>query len=402
MAGIWQRLVGVTRPAPLLMVCLSMLLAGCSQTLPGMNNPFGGDDRRSVQNAPLAPVASGPVKVGLILPLSASGNAGVAATSMKNAAELALAEFQDPNTVQLLIKDDAGNAETARLRAEELMAEGAELILGPLFAPAVTQVSQVARAQQVPVIAFSTDASVAGQGTYLLSFLPENDVQKIIDHTSQSGKRSYAALIPESAYGTVVQAAFQQAVTARGGRIVALERYTSDQAKMDTAVKNIARSVAGANPQADVLFLPDSAENLSSIVETLASAGVQSNRLQIIGTGLWNDQRVWRLGFLNNGLFVAPDSAGYNGFAQRYRARFGTDPTRVASLSYDAVSLSAALAKTKGAARYQPTTLQDPQGFAGIDGLFRFRSDGLSERGLAILKATPQGPQITRPAPQAF
>ena len=73
------------------------------------------------------------VKVGLILPLSATGNAGVAAQSMKNAAEMALAEFQNPN-IQLLVKDDGGSPQGAQQGAQQALAEGAEIILGPLFA----------------------------------------------------------------------------------------------------------------------------------------------------------------------------------------------------------------------------------------------------------------------------
>src|SRR6185312_13372378 len=124
-------------------------------------------------------IGNGQVKVGLILPLSASGNAGVAAQSMKNAAEMALAEFQNPN-IQLLIKDDGGNPQGAQAGAQQAVDEGAEIILGPLFALSVPAVAQVARTRSISVIAFSTDSSVAGRGVYLLSFLPESDVNRIV------------------------------------------------------------------------------------------------------------------------------------------------------------------------------------------------------------------------------
>ena len=104
-------------------------------------------DRRTPgpQQQPLA-VGNGQVKVGLILPLSASGNAGVAAQSMKNAAEMALAEFQNPN-VQLLIKDDGGNPQGAQQGTQQALAEGAEIILGPLFAVSVPATAQLTRAE---------------------------------------------------------------------------------------------------------------------------------------------------------------------------------------------------------------------------------------------------------------
>ena len=162
------------------------------------------------QQQPLA-VGTGQVKVGLILPLSAAGNAGVAAQSMKNAAEMALAEFQNPN-IQLLIKDDGGSPQGAQQVTQQALGEGAEIILGPLFAASVPATAQLTRARGVSVIAFSTDSSVAGRGVYLLSFLPESDVNRIVDYSASIGKNSFAALLPDNAYGNVVEAAFKQAV----------------------------------------------------------------------------------------------------------------------------------------------------------------------------------------------
>ncbi|MCJ9707325.1 penicillin-binding protein activator, partial [Bradyrhizobium sp. SHOUNA76] len=170
---------------------------------------------------------TGGVKVAVILPLSAAGNAGLAAQSMRNAAEMALAEFQNPN-IQLLIKDDNGSPQGAQASAQQAVDEGAEIILGPLFAQSVPAVAQVARTRGISVIAFSTDSSIAGRGVYLLSFLPESDVNRIVEYSASIGKRSVAVLVPDNAYGNVVEAAVKAAVPRRGGRIVAFERYGAD------------------------------------------------------------------------------------------------------------------------------------------------------------------------------
>ena len=224
------------------------------------------------------------MRVGLILPLSAPGNAGSVAQSMKNAAEMALAEFNSPN-IQLLVKDDGGSA-TARSRPRSRRSqEGAEIILGPLFAHSVGAVGQVARQRGVPVIAFSTDANVAARGVYLLSFLPESDVDRIVDYAVANGKRSFAAMLPDNAYGTVVEAAFKQAASRRNARIVALERYPLDAAQM----QNPARLVAQAARGADAVFIPDGAEAVPAVVQALANAGLPPRRAQLLGTGLWDD-----------------------------------------------------------------------------------------------------------------
>jgi len=346
---------------------------------------------------PSANIGSGQVRVGLILPLSAQGNAGIAAQSMKNAAELALAEFKQPN-IQLLVKDDGGTPQGAQAGAEQAIAEGAEIIVGPLFAQSVSAVGAVARQRGIPVIAFSTDASVAARGVYLLSFLPESDVKRIVDYAISRGKRSFAALLPDNAYGTVVEAAFQQEVARRGGRVLALEKYPLDPSKMAEP----ARRVAQAASRVDAIFIPDGADAVPQVVQALAASGVNLKRVQLLGTGLWDDPRMFSSAQIQGGWYAAPEQAGFRSFAQRYRARYGQDPVRTATLSYDAVALVAALVKTQGTQRFIEQVLTNSSGFAGIDGVFRFRPDGTNERGLAVLRVAPGGGQPVSPAPKSF
>ena len=373
----------------------SLLAAACSG-MPGADYFSFGSPPPPPSVQPSA-VGAGQVKVALILPLSAQGNGAAVAQSMRNAAEMALAEFSNPD-IQLLVKDDGGASSGAQQAAEQALAEGAEIMLGPLFAVSVSSAAQVARARGVPVIAFSTDSTVAAPGVHLLSFLPESDVDRVIGYAIQQGKRSFAALIPDNAYGSVVQAAFQQAVARGGGRIVAMERYPLDRAAMQEPVKR----VAAAARQADSIFIPDGADAVVAAVQTLAANGVNTRRIQLIGTGLWDDPRVFAEPGAQGGWFAAPDPSGYRAFSGRYKSRYGQDPLRPATLAYDAVSLVAALVKTQGPARFSEEVLTNQSGFAGIDGVFRFRPDGTNQRGLAVVRVTNSGPQVISPAPKAF
>ncbi len=294
--------------------------------------------------------------------------------------------------------DDAGNPDSARQGAQSALDQGAEIILGPLFAQSVSAVGGVARARNVPVIAFSTDANVASNGVYLLSFLPETDVERIVQYTSSVGRHSYAALIPDNPYGTVVEAAFKQAVARRNGQIVALERYPHDRAGMAGPVQNVAQV---AN-RTEAIFIPDGGDAVPDVVQGLTANGVNTKRVQLLGTGLWDDPRISSAPGLDGGWYAAPDGAGYRAFAARYRARFKQEPVRTATLAYDAVALIAALVKTQGPQRFSPQALTNPSGFTGIDGLFRFHQDGTNDRGLAVLRVTGSGTQIISPAPKAF
>jgi ABC-type branched-subunit amino acid transport system substrate-binding protein len=342
-------------------------------------------------------IGAGRVKVGLILPLSAGGNAGLAAASMRNAAEMALAEFNSQD-LQLLVKDDAGSAPGAQQAGQQVLDEGAELILGPLFAYSVAPVGQLARARNVPVIAFSTDANVAARGVYLLSFLPETDVERIVSYAVGQGKRSFAAAIPDNAYGTVVEAAFKQSLGRHGARVIALERYPLDRALMQAAVRTVAQS----GNRADAVFIPDGADSVSMVVQGLVANGIDPKHVQLLGTGIWEDPQIFSNGMLDGAWYAGADTSGFRNFSSRYRSRYGQDPARTASLAYDAVALAAALTKTQGQQRFSETILTNSSGFTGIDGLFRFRSDGTNQRGLAVMRVTPSGAQIISPAPKSF
>jgi ABC-type branched-subunit amino acid transport system substrate-binding protein len=384
--------VGLILGAPLLGAC-----AGVQQSLSSFSNPFSSSEPApgpaGPPQQPLA-VGTGQVKVGLILPLSAAGNAAVAALSMKNAAEMALAEFQNPN-IQLLIKDDGGSPQGAQQGTQQALDEGSEIILGPLFALSVPATAQLARARGVSVIAFSTDSSVAGRGVYLLSFLPESDVNRIIEYAASTGKRSFAALLPDNAYGNVVEAAFKSAVGRRGGRVVAFQKYGADRAAAASAVAN-------SLGQADALFLADDGDSLVGVADALTAAGAKLKNIQLLGTGLWDNPRVFASPNLQGGLYAAPDPSGFRSFSTRYRTKFGAEPVRTATLAYDAVALVAALARTQGGQRFSSDVLINPSGFAGIDGLFRFRADGTNERGLAVMRAAAGGGQPVAGSPKSF
>jgi ABC-type branched-subunit amino acid transport system substrate-binding protein len=400
MAALYDPLTsrrGSTRRSALGLLAAAPLVAACS----GIQSSLTSLTPNGPADAPAGPpqqptaVGSGQVKVGLILPLSGSGNAGVVAQSMKSAAEMALAEFQNPN-IQLLIKDDSGTAAGAQQGAQQALEEGAEIVLGPLFALSVPAAAQLTRARGVPMIAFSTDSSVAGRGVYLLSFLPESQVNRIVAYVAGTGKQAYAGLLPESAYGNVVEVAFKQEVARRSGRVIAFEKYGADRS---AAVRNVAQALGGADT---LLLADDDGAAMVAVADALAAGGGNLKRVQLIGTGVWDNPRVHASATMQGGLYAAPDPAGFRAFAGRFRTKYGQEPVRPAALAYDAVALVAALARTQGPQRFAQDVLTNPSGFAGIDGLFRFRSDGTNERGLAVMRVASSGGQTVSASPKSF
>ena len=194
--------------------------------------------------------------------------------------------------------------------------------------------------------------------------------------------------MPDNAYGTVVEAAFQQAVARRGGRVVALERYPLDRPRCRSR-----RSASRRRRRsADAIFIPDGADNgAAGRAERSRRTASTSSACSCSAPACGTIRASSRRRRCEGGWYAAPDPAGFRVFAQRYRARYGQDPVRPATLAYDAVALVAALVKTQGPARFSEQVLTNPSGFAGIDGVFRFRPDGTNERGLAVMRVTPQG-----------
>lgn len=340
-----------------------------SEPLPGAPGTGSGDQ-----------IGTGPVHVAMILPLTQSGGgSSLVGTSLRNAADLALSETGGTD-VTIFIKDDHSTPDGARDAAQAAVSEGDELILGPLFSPNVRTVGQIAQGANKPVVAFSTDTSTAGPGVYLLSFLIENYVDRIVDYAASRGKRSFAALIPDNDYGHVAEAEFQQFAARRGLRVMEIEHYQPQT--MTAAVQKI----AALGNSIDTLFIPEQADAMPAMAQVLTAAGIDSRKVQILGTGLWNDARVLGLPALQGAWLAAPDNGGFTAFAARYRARFNSDSTRIATLGYDAAALAVALARRPGTDHFSQDVLTNRAGFNGVDGVFRFLPNGLNERALAILQ----------------
>ncbi|KAA0125578.1 penicillin-binding protein activator [Methylobacterium sp. P1-11] len=344
-----------------------------------------------------ARIGSGSVKVALVLPLTGQGSTVGAA--LRNAAQLAYDEAQQPD-LTILVEDDRGNPDGAREATQEALRQGAEIVLGPLFAGSVQAAAVVARTAGKPVIGFSTDVTVANRGVYLLSFLPQPEVDRVVEDSVSGGKRSFAALIPETAYGNAVEAEFREAVARKGARIAAVERYPAGAP--GPAVERLSRVIAGPGATADALFIPETAESLPAVAAALTKAGFSPARVRPIGTALWNEPSLFALSALQGGRFASPDRAGFSNFSGRYQARFGGVPPRVASLAYDAVMLAAALSRRYGSQRFAEATLTNGSGFAGIDGTFRFRPDGQSERSLAVYEIRNNAATPVSPAPRVL
>lgn len=384
----------------------------------------------AITEPPVLPEARG-LRVAVLLPLSGA-NQRIGA-SMLNAAQMALFDFAGPD-YELLVHDTRGTPEGAAEAARLAIADGARLIIGPLLSPSVRAVSDQARAAGVPVVAFSSDRTVVGDGVYTMGFFPADEVKRVVDYAAAQGANSFALLAPRDAYGETVSKAMNAAVWEAGGFVVQTEFYDPQISDFSEPVKRIAHyeerrqalldqrrdlearadevsqlalkrlenlQTLGEVPY-DALLLADGGKRLVAVAAMLPFFDVDPKKVKILGTGQWDEQGLGAEPALVGGWFAAPDPGQRRAFSDKYLSAYGNRPHRLATLAYDATALSVVLGAQNAARPYTAEELAKASGFAGRDGIFRFSQTGAVERGLAVLQIRRKDSRVIDPAPQAF
>jgi branched-chain amino acid transport system substrate-binding protein len=361
----------------------SLMLAGC-QT--GRRGPVVPDsDVRPTR--PTAPTERNLVAV--IVPTS--GSDGAIGQSIANAANLALADSRE-QSLKITTYDSAaaGGAAAATRRALD---DGARLILGPLLAEDVRAAAPIARKADVPVIAFSNDEGVAGDGVYLMGFTPSQSIGRVVAQARATGRSNFAALVPTGLYGQRATQAMMAAVRKSGGRMTVVEQFNRSPAAVRAAAGRLK-----AKGRFDAVLIGDSGRMAALAAPALPQAP------KFMGTELWaSDKALGRTPALRGAWYAAAPDTRFNQLATRYRARYGKSPYRLASLGYDAVLLAVRSAKSWPVGRPFPARgLVDKDGFSGVDGNFRFGRDGIAERLLEVRQVTATGTTVVSPAARAF
>jgi branched-chain amino acid transport system substrate-binding protein len=347
----------------------------------------------AVQPTPLPPGSK--VPVALLLPLT--GPSAALGQGMLDAALMAVYDAGE-DQVRLMPHDTGAGPRAAADAARAAIKDGARLIIGPLLAADVEAVKPVAQAANVPVLAFSTTASLAGAGVYLLSFQPRQEIGRIVAYAHGKGINRFAILAPRTPYGQLATAAMQEAVAANQSQLIVSGDYEPNLSSLNDAARRFVQQ--GTNY--DALLLPDGGTRLKALAPYLAYYNIDTDKIRLLGTGLWDDASLGSEATLVHGWYAAPDPEGRRAFERRFRDAEGHPPPRLATLAYDATALAAVLAKSPEGPDYSVAALTNPSGFVGLDGVFRLNADGLVERGLAVLEVERGGARVIDPAPQSF
>lgn len=345
---------------------------------------------------------SAPVPVALLVP-GGSGQASdeLLARSLQNAARMAISDLGGVQ-IDLRVYNTAGQAGQAQAMATQAIDEGARIILGPVFAQEANAAGVAAAARGVNVLAFSNNPDIAGGNVFILGHTFQNTAARLASHAARNGKRRIMIVHDQNAAGMIGRAAIEQGVARSGGSVVAVGSYEFSQNGVVQAAPQIA-ATARANG-AEALFLTaDTAGALPLISQMLADNGMGPGATQFIGLTRWDiPQATLSLPGVQGAWFALPDPGLYAQYQSRYQAAFGEPPHPISGLAYDGIAAIGALVKKGQSDALTGAALTQGAGFAGVNGVFRLRSDGQNERGLAVAQITNGQAIIVDPAPRGF
>lgn len=344
------------------------------------------------------------IRVALLAPISSTNPAvKEEAETLEAAARLALRENGDGKTV-LFVEDSGNSPMEATIAAKSALSKGADVILGPLFASGVSAVVPYAQENHATLFSFSTDTTQAGRGVYVFSFLPEDEANRIISYAGNHGINRLVLILPNGRYGDIMLEAATNAARRNNINILGTQRYdatTNAAISSSTAARAAAALVRGGQRGQTAIFIPERGPLLRNIVQTLSTNGASTSRVRYLGTGQWNEAATISDSRLLGSWFVSVDVEGRNAFEARLRTASNHRATRLAGLGYDIMSMIARLGRGGDKASISDSAIENPQGFQGVDGKYRFKNN-VVERSLAIAEISPNGARIIDEASGQF
>jgi branched-chain amino acid transport system substrate-binding protein len=329
-------------------------------------------------------------RVALLVPLH--GPSAAAGQSIANATTMALLDTNASN-LRITTYDTAGGAGPAAAKA---IADGNRLILGPLMSGEIPAVAAAAKAARIPVVSYSNDELRASRDVLIMGSLPSQSVHRTVSYARAQGVNRFAAMVPAGEYGQRASASLMSTVRARGGSVAAIETYD----RSATSVAGAARRLR-AKGGYDAVLIADGGRISAQAGRLLKAAGATP---RILGTELWSGESVvGSTPALSGAWYSAVADTRWRQFSDSYRNRFGAQPYRIATLGYDSVLLALRVARDWKPGTVFPTgRLFDDGGFLGLDGAFRFRSNGAIERALEVRQVRPGGVTVVSSAPPKF
>jgi ABC-type branched-subunit amino acid transport system substrate-binding protein len=250
------------------------------------------------------------------------------------------------------------------------------------------------------VVSFSNDEQAAQRGVWIMGIAAPPQVRRVVDYAVEQGIRRFAAFAPQTPYGQQMVQTLESQATMRGGTVATVELFDPNSADLATPARRMAEALKGTDKLA--VLVPVAPPRLSAALAALAAAGIDNKSVQLIGTGVWDIPNIGSEMMLRGAWYAAPDPARRADFERRFLSTYGRPPHRLATLAYDGVSLAGHLARLKPGGDFSAEAITNPNGWSGVDGIFRFLPNGRSERALAVIAVQGNQGSVVSPAPSGF
>ncbi len=343
-----------------------------------------------------------PVPVALLIPFgSEDSNNDVLATSLQNAAQLAVSDLGDIK-IELRVYKTAGSKNAAAEAARKAVDEGAKIILGPVFADAANSAGAAVSARNISILSFSNNTEVAGGNVFILGHTFDNTARRLITYAARQERSNVMVVHAKNLTGNVGRDAIQGAAADAGVNFTGSASYEFSQQGVINAVRDIAKQVDETGTDT-IVFASDTAGALPILAQLLPENGVDPKEVKFMGLTRWDiPTQTLSLGGLQGGWFALPDPAMSGTFRDRYLNAYGQPPHPLAGIAYDGIAAIGVLIAKGGTDAFSRKNLTQRSGFAGVNGVFRLLSDGTNERGMAVVEIEDNQMKVIDPAPRTF
>jgi branched-chain amino acid transport system substrate-binding protein len=295
------------------------------------------------------------VKVGLILPMTGP----FASTGRQIDGAVKLWIQQNGTTVagkkiEVILKDDAGNADTTRRLAQELVVNDKVAVLAGFgLTPLALATVPIATQAKVPMIVMAAaTSSITEQSPFVVraGFTLPQVTSPLANWAWQAGIKKVVTLVTDFGPGIDAETTFKNRFTALGGQVPAELRVPLRNPDFAPFLQR----VRDASPDAVFVFVPSGVGAI--FMKQFAERGLDKSGIKLIGTGDVTDDDILNgmgdvaLGVITSfHYYAAHDSPANKAYVAAYKKLNGVRPNFMSMGGYDGMRvLYKALEATKG------------------------------------------------------
>tara|TARA_R110002020_G_scaffold224505_8_gene434042 strand:- start:1683 stop:2807 length:1125 start_codon:yes stop_codon:yes gene_type:complete len=320
---------------------------------------------------------NGPVAIAVLLPTDATLRKKAA--DISDGAKLAL---DDLGAGQLRIDFQASSSSSAEAvsKVQAATAAGTKLIIGPATNAEVSRIIAGTSLPRPPILALVANNSAGGSHVWPLYGDAIDSALEGVG-VAVAAKQKTIVVVHEANFPAENLLRLREGISLKGGTTAGFVPYPADGKNLSAAFAN----GAAVFNKADTIVLLGGGEAIGQVIDILAAGEFGKS----IATSLIPEEIYKRPSA--QGLMVAiPSTSSVSVISDRFKARYGREPSYDAAMGYDSIAIAAGLVRSGGADAITVANLTSLQGFRAATGLFRFRPDGRIERRMVVHRIADQ------------